>query len=58
MDILVETEAAYGYSNQSRFAKAVLRGGLKRIRPTQFRVDNNQSNSPINLLFPRNKPLI
>ena len=45
----IETEATYGYSDQSRFAKAVLHGGLKRIRPTQFRIDNNQSNSPVNL---------
>lgn len=45
----IETGATYGYSNQSRFAKAVLRGGLERIRPTQFRVNNNQSNSPVNL---------
>lgn len=45
----VGTEATYGYSNHSRLAKAVLRGSLKRIRPTQFRVDNNQSNRPVNL---------
>lgn len=44
-----KNEATYRNSDESKFAKTVLHGSLKRIRTAKLRINDNQLNSPINL---------